>query len=260
MITYLTTFSFRLVVDIILSLLLVYGICKMLKGTNALSILIAIFFIFGLWVLAFLLDMKIISKILYQFISVGVIGIIIIFQPEIRRYFTMIGAKSIERGKKRRFLFWRIDESKQQILNSTDLVQAYGHLSEKKTGALIVLPKTNDLEAIVHSGELLDCAIDVQLIETIFFKNTPLHDGAMIIQDNRIKAARCILPVSNNYDIPAHLGLRHRSAIGITEQTDAIAITVSEETGHISFAKAGLLVENISLTQLQETLDKEFNS
>src|SRR5574344_2041264 len=116
MITYLTTFSFRLVADIILSLILIYFVCKMLKGTNALSILIAIFFIFGLWIVVYLLDMKIMAQILYQFISVGVIGIIIIFQPEIRRYFSMIGSRSLERGKKKKFRFWRISDTKEQAL------------------------------------------------------------------------------------------------------------------------------------------------
>src|SRR5574344_1662191 len=116
MIAYLTTFSFRLVIDIILSLILIYIVCKILKGTNALSILVAIAFIFALWVVTYLLGMIIIAAILYQFISVGVIGIIIIFQPEIRRYFSMIGAKSLERGKKKKFRFWRISDTKEQAL------------------------------------------------------------------------------------------------------------------------------------------------
>jgi uncharacterized protein (TIGR00159 family) len=144
--------------------------------------------------------------------------------------------------------------------NSTAIVQAYQHLAQSKTGALIVIAKHNDLDTIIKTGEVLECSINTQLIETIFFKNTPLHDGAMIIKDNMIKAARCILPVSSDYSIPPHLGLRHRSAIGITEQTDAIAIIVSEQTGQISIAKAGNLQEGITPTRLQEFLNQEFNS
>jgi uncharacterized protein (TIGR00159 family) len=247
-------------IDIILSCVLVYFIYKMLKGTNALSILIAFFVLFIIWRIVSFFQMHILSEIIGQFISVGAIGIIIIFQPEIRRFFTMIGSKSMERGKRGKFLFWKITNKKENNLNTSVLVQAYQHLSQSKTGALIVLSKRNDLESIIHTGEVLDCEINSQLIETIFFKNTPLHDGALIIKGNTIKAARCILPVSTNYNIPASLGLRHRSGIGITEQTDAISIMVSEQTGNISIAKAGNLEENISPTRLQEFLNNEFNS
>lgn len=252
---------FRIIdlIDIFLSCLLIYFIYKMLKGTNALSILVAFLIIYILWKVVLFFDMKILSEIMGRFISVGVIGLIIIFQPEIRRFFAMLGSKSIERGKKKRFLFWKIEGNQEDNLNATILVQAYQHLSQSKTGALIILSKHNELDTIVHSGEVLNCEINAQLIETIFYKNTPLHDGAMIIKDNTIKAARCILPVSSNYNIPPYLGLRHRSAIGITEQTDAIAIVVSEQTGNISISKAGELEENVTPTRLQEFLDQEFN-
>jgi uncharacterized protein (TIGR00159 family) len=203
--------------------------------------------------------MEILTKIIGQFISVGAIGIIIIFQPEIRRFFALIGSKSMERGNKK-FFFWRINKDNENNFNSTAIVQAYQHLAQSKTGALIVIARHNDLDTIIKTGEVLECSINTQLIETIFFKNTPLHDGAMIIKDNMIKAARCILPVSSDYSIPPHLGLRHRSAIGITEQTDAIAIIVSEQTGQISIAKAGNLQEGITPTRLQEFLNQEFNS
>lgn len=253
---------FRIVdiIDIVLSCFLVYFIYKMLKGTNALSILVAFFIIYILWRVVIFFDMQILSEIMGRFISVGVIGLIIIFQPEIRRFFAMLGSKSMERGKKRKILFWKIENGNENYLNSTIIVQAYQHLSQSKTGALIVLSKHNELETIIHSGEVLNCEINAQLIETIFFKNTPLHDGALIIRGNKIQAARCILPVSSNYNIPSALGLRHRSALGITEQTDAIAIIVSEQTGNISISKAGELEENVTPTRLQEFLDQEFNA
>lgn len=255
-------FPLRIVdlLDIFLSCVLIYFIYKLLKGTNALSIVITFLIIYLIWIVVSFLQMRILTEVIGQFISVGAIGIIIIFQPEIRRFFAMLGSKSIERGKKNKFFFWRINKSETDNFNTTAIVQAYQHLSQSKTGALIVISKYNDLDTIIQSGELLDCKINTQLIETIFFKNTPLHDGAMIIKDNTIKAARCILPVSSNYNIPANLGLRHRSAIGITEQTDAIAIIVSEQTGHISISKSGNLQEEVTPSRLQEFLDQEFNS
>lgn len=248
------------VLDIAFSCVLVYFIYKLLKGTTALSIIITFVTIYFFWIIVSYLEMRILSKVIGQFISVGAIGIIIIFQPEIRRFFALLGSRSIERGKKNRFFFWKINKHQLDHFNSTAIVKTYQHLSQSQTGALIVIAKYNDLESIIHTGELLDCEINSQLIETIFFKNSPLHDGAMIIKDNTIRAARCILPVSSSYQIAPNLGLRHRSAIGITEQTDSIAIVVSEQTGAISIAKAGVLEENITPTRLQEVLDYEFNT
>lgn len=254
------TFPFKIVdiLDLFFSCLLIYFIYKLLRGTNALGIVFTFIGIYILWIIVSLLKMEILTKIIGQFISVGAIGIIIIFQPEIRRFFALIGSRSMDGNKK--FFFWRINKENGNQFNSTAIVQAYQHLSQSKTGALIVLARRNDLETIINTGEVLECSINTQLIETIFFKNTPLHDGAMIIKDNIIKAARCILPVSSDYNIPPHLGLRHRSAIGITEQTDAIAIIVSEQTGNISIAKAGKLQEGITPSRLQEFLNHEFNS
>ncbi|MDD2530040.1 MAG: diadenylate cyclase CdaA [Bacteroidales bacterium] len=254
-------FTFKLVdfFDVLFSCILIYFIYKLLRGTNALGIVFSFIGIYILWIIVSLLRMEILTKILGQFISVGAIGIIIIFQPEIRRFFAMVGSKSMKRGYKK-FFFWKINKDDKDKLNSTAIVQAYQHLSQSKTGALIVIARHNDLDTIINTGEVLECKINTQLIETIFYKNTPLHDGAMIIKDNMIKAARCILPVSSNFNIPPHLGLRHRSAIGISEQTDAIAIIVSEQTGQISIAKAGNLQEGITPTKLQEFLNQEFNS
>ena len=138
-------------------------------------------------------------------------------------------------------------------------MQACTHMSQTLTGALIVICKSNPLDAIVQTGEAFTSQISSQLLETIFFKNTPLHDGAVIISENKIKAARCILPVSKNLDIPVSMGLRHRSAIGITEQTDAIAVIVSEQTGKISVAKQGMARQGLTPNELQQYLNKEFN-
>lgn len=245
--------------DIILSALLFYSIYKLIRGTNAISIFVGFFVVYLIWKIVNILEMRLLSEIIGQFISVGVIALIVIFQPEIRRFLLLLGTKSMNNSKKRSFFWWRIDSEEKKNFNSTAIVQAYQHMSMQKIGALIVIAKHNELDTIVHSGEVINCDINSQLIETVFFKNTPLHDGAMIIKGNTIIAARCILPVSSNREIPANFGLRHRSAIGITEQTDAIAIIVSEQTGHISAVKEGVLEENISPTRLQEFLDQELN-
>jgi uncharacterized protein (TIGR00159 family) len=144
-------------------------------------------------------------------------------------------------------------------LDITPIVQACGHMSQTLTGALIVICKSNPLTNIIQTGEVFNSQISSQLLETIFFKNTPLRDGALIIAEGEIKAARCILPVSNNQSIPVSMGLRHRSAIGITEQTDAISIIVSEQTGKISVAKQGNVTQGLTLTELQQYLNNEFN-
>ncbi|MDR0971596.1 MAG: diadenylate cyclase CdaA [Bacteroidales bacterium] len=257
---FIQTFPLRIAdyLDIILSIILIYFIYRLLKGSTALNIVIAFLIIYLVWVAVSFFKMRILTEIIGQFISVGAIAIIIIFQPEIRRYFAMLGSKSVSRSRNGRFFFWKMNKSETDKFNSIAIIQAYKHLSQSKTGALIVLLRNNDLETIIQTGEVLDCKINTQLIETIFFKNTPLHDGAVIIKGNFIKAARCILPVSTNYNLPPHLGLRHRSAIGISEQTDAIAIVVSEQTGNISIAKAGRLEEDVTPTRLQEFLNEEF--
>ncbi|MFA5540653.1 MAG: diadenylate cyclase CdaA [Bacteroidales bacterium] len=254
--------SFRFVdaLDIFLSALLFYSVYKLIKGTNAINIFLGFFIIFIIWKIVNLFQMRLLSEIIGQFISVGVIALIIIFQPEIRRFLLLLGTRSISNGKRRKFLWWRIENQDKKHFNSTAIVQSYQHLSQQKTGALVVISRFNDLESIIQTGEIINSELSSQLIETIFFKNTPLHDGAVIVSGNRILAARCILPVSSNSQIPANLGLRHRSAIGITEQTDSLAVVVSEQTGGISVVKGGIIEHNISPSRLQEFLDKELNS
>lgn len=161
----------------------------------------------------------------------------------------------------RRWSKWLFAGSKKQVpvLDVTSIVQACGHMSQSLTGALIVFCKSNPLDQIAQTGDCFSSEINSRLLETIFFKNTPLHDGALIIENGRIKAARCILPVSKNPDIPPSMGLRHRSAVGVTEQTDAIAVIVSEQTGKISVAKNGTVRQGLSTNELQQYLNKEFN-
>lgn len=250
---------FRLVdlIDIALVALLFYYLYRLLKGTNAVSIFIGFLLIFFSWKIVSFCDMKLLSEIIGQFISVGVIAIIVIFQAEIRQFLLRLGSNSWSSRWLSR-LFSRTKENEPN-LDVTSIVQACGHMSQTLTGALIVICKDNPLEQIIQTGDAFTSQISSQLLETIFFKNTPLHDGAVIISKGEIKAARCILPVSKNQSIPVSMGLRHRSAIGITEQTDAISVIVSEQTGKISVAKQGVVRQGLSLNELQQYLNSEFN-
>jgi uncharacterized protein (TIGR00159 family) len=161
--------------------------------------------------------------------------------------------------KPKRFLFWRVDISNENNLSIDPIIQACQKMSHSRTGALVVIANKNELPTFVNSGEIIEANVSKQLLENIFFKNSPLHDGAVIIVNNRIRAARCILPVSGNRNISHDLGLRHRSAMGITEQSDAIAIVVSEQTGKISYCKKGELTLDIQPSQLKDFLEEEFN-
>ncbi|MBR5254508.1 MAG: diadenylate cyclase CdaA [Bacteroidales bacterium] len=246
-------------VDIILVAVLFYYLYKLLKGTNALNILIGFILIYITSKVVKYLEMKLLTEILDQFISVGVIALIIIFQSEIRRFLILLGSNGfLDKWKK--LIFWKNDKVSKNKLDSSAIVLACNHLSQSYTGALIVICKTNPLEQIIQTGDVFESEINSQLLETIFFKNTPLHDGAVIVKDNKIQAARCILPVSKNNNIPVSMGLRHRSAIGITETSDAISVIVSEQTGKISIVKQGVVKHGISSHELQTFLDKEFNS
>jgi uncharacterized protein (TIGR00159 family) len=253
--------SFKIIdfIDIALVAVLFYYLYKLLKGTNALNIVIGFILIYITSKVVKYLDMKLLTEILDKFISVGAIALIVIFQSEIRRFLILLGSNGfLDKWKK--IIFWKNDKVAKNNLDSSAIVLACNHLSQSYTGALIVICKTNPLEQIIQTGDVFSSEINSQLLETIFFKNTPLHDGAVIINENKIQAARCILPVSKNNNIPASMGLRHRSAIGITEQTDAISVIVSEQTGKISVVKQGVVKHGISIDELQTYLDKEFNS
>ena len=247
------------IIDILLVALMLYELYNLLKGTAAINILIGIIAIFLMWRLVRILEMELLSEILGAFISVGFIALIVVFQPEIRKFLLLLGTPSFMRKKNRRFFFWRIRPGSDEELDIDPIVQACHKMAILKTGALIVIGKVHELEEFEQTGQKLNANISEQLIENIFFKNAPLHDGAVIILNNKIKAASCILPVSKNDKLPAHIGLRHRSAVGVTEKTDAIAIVVSEQTGKISWCKEGKLLHNIQPSQLKSLLEEEFN-
>ncbi|HQN99207.1 MAG TPA: diadenylate cyclase, partial [Bacteroidales bacterium] len=218
------TFRWIDAIDIFLVALLLYEFYNLVKGTGAINIFIGIVAIIVLWKIVSALEMVLLSEILGAFISVGFIALIVVFQPEIRQFLLLLGNPSFIQERRRKFLFWRIPAANDERLAVDVIVSACQRMGNTATGALIVIAKTNELKEYVLSGEPIDSIISVPLLETIFFKNTPLHDGAAIIINNRIKAARCILPVSSNNKIPIELGLRHRAAIGVTERTDAIAL------------------------------------
>ena len=230
------------VIDIILVALLLYYVYKLIKGTVAINIFVGIVITYLIYLLVDVLQMKMLTRILGGFMSVGLIALIVVFQPEIRKFLLMIGSTNI--GTKGGLLK-RMSFLKTEGVNKTDaevIVSACTKMGSSKTGALIVLERNNNLDFLVNTGDEMNIKVTQPILESIFFKNSPLHDGAIIIANNTIKATRVILPVNNEKKIPDRFGLRHRAAIGITEKTDAIALVVSEETGQVSYIKNGEFV------------------
>lgn len=246
------------VIDILLVAVLLYQFYNLIKGTGAINIFLGIIAFYIIWKLVRALHMELLSEILGAFISVGFIALIVVFQPEIRRFLFLVGTPNFMSNKPKRFFFWRLRLVNPNQLEIHHIIDACKKMSETKTGALIVLAGRNELKSFASTGEAIDARISAQLLENIFFKNSPLHDGAVIIFDNRIVAARCILPVSDKLDLPEGLGLRHRAAIGITEQSDALSIIVSEQSGKISISANGVLQQNLNETALMEILEKRF--
>jgi uncharacterized protein (TIGR00159 family) len=239
--------------DIFFVAVLLFMLYKLLKGTAAINIFVGIVAVFILWKITDALKMQLLSDILGAFISVGIIALIIIFQPEIRQFLLALGTPSFLGKYGKRFSFMSSWFETSFETDTDPVVVACQHMSNIKQGALIVITRQNELQQVVSTGVLVDAEISSPLIENIFFKNSPLHDGAMVITQNRIKSAGCVLPVSKK-KLPRYAGLRHRAAIGITENSDAIAIIVSEETGFISYSTHGNIRHNIELATLQQKL------
>lgn len=245
------------IIDVVLVAYLMYKLYKLIKGTVALSIFIGLFTFVLFWLMIKTLNMQLSSTILDTFVNVGVIALIVVFQPEIRRFLLMLGNRY---NLTKRFAFDRLFDSKSPGMMSfyvEPLIRACEEFSVSRTGALIVITRQSDLVDYVKTGELINAVISKQLLKTIFYKNSPLHDGAVIISQSKIKAAGCILPVSQNMNLPKHLGLRHRAAMGITEATDAIAIVVSEETGNVSFFRSGKGEYKLSSEDLRKKLTQD---
>ena len=249
-------FTFIDFIDIILVAAIMFWIYRATRGTNAPYIISGIIMIYLMWVVVRTLNMELLSNILGQFVSVGVIALIIVFQPEIRRFLQMIGM----RQKRFNFIariFNRNDNTSVTII--APIVQACREMSAHKTGALIVIGRQSDLRLITEGGIAIDAKISTPLLENIFFKNAPLHDGAVVIEGDRIVAAKCSLPVTQS-DVPKSYGTRHRAAIGMSEISDAIILVVSEETGGISIAHGGTIHRDIAPDQLANLLQRHFGA
>ncbi len=244
------------IVDIFLVAVLLFTLFKMLKGTVAINIFFGIVALFLTWKLVDALQMELLSQILGAFISVGLVALIIIFQPEIRQFLFALGTPNFLSKYGIQFKFLQNIFKEKYVLNIDPIVVACQHMAEQQTGALIIITRQNELNQFITTGQVIEASISTQMIENIFFKNSPLHDGAMIITGNKIKAAGCIMPVTKQA-VSARAGLRHRAAIGISEVSDCIAIVVSEETGKISYSIKGEMKFRISPQRLQHMLVEE---
>lgn len=249
-------FGIKDIIDIFLVAVLLYNIYRLMKESRSLNVFIGIMVFVVLWLfVSQVLEMRLLGSIMDKLVSVGVLALIVLFQEDIRKFLYTLGAHQRFRNLLR---FFSSDKKKGQEDKETimPIVMACMSMAKGKVGALIVLERATPLDDIVDTGDTIDANINQRLIENIFFKNSPLHDGAMVISKKRVKAAGCILPVSHDMDIPKELGLRHRAAMGISQSSDAIAVVVSEETGRISMAVNGSFRLRLSAEELESLLTK----
>jgi uncharacterized protein (TIGR00159 family) len=254
------TIRFLDILDIFLVAILLYQVYRLIKGTVAFNIVIGMFSLYLLWLIVRALNMELLGSIMGQFIGVGVIALIVVFHPEIRKFLLFIGSNyNVNKVLSLDKLFGATKHNVIDHQQIDSLVDACVTMGKTKTGALIVIAGNSELKDQIITGEKLNAKISSSLIRTIFFKNSPLHDGAVIIKGNKISAAGCILPVTQK-ELDKALGLRHRAAVGITEITDAICLIVSEERGSISFSKGGEIRRRISKEVLTTLLEENFHS
>ena len=253
-------FGINDIIDIVLVAMLLYYIYRLMKESRSLNVFIGIIVFVIMWLfVSQILEMKLLGSIMDKLVSVGVIGLMIIFQEDIRKFLYNVGSHRQVRTLKRILSFGRSDRTVNEADKKTlmPIVMACMNMSKRREGALIVIERSVPLDDVVLTGDTIDSQVNQRLIENIFFKNSPLHDGAMIISHRRIKAAGCILPVSHDLDIPKDLGLRHRAAMGISQESDALAIVVSEETGGISIAVKGVFRLRLTAEALESILTQE---
>ncbi len=255
-------FSYLDIIDVLLVAILIYQVYKLLRGSIAFNIFLGMLLVYFIWFVVRMLDMELLGGIIGNFIEVGVIALLIVFQPEVRKFLLFLGRT----GRFSRYNNWwrslfsrekRNSEFESQI---AEVVSAIDSFKKSKTGAILVLSNTSRLQFYANTGVYIEGYISSKLLESIFEKNSPLHDGATIIADSKVIAAGCVLPVSDNPDLPSRLGLRHRATVGITEHSDALAVVVSEETGEISYARNGVLFQNISIPEMEGLLTRFFES
>jgi len=250
-------FGIKDVIDILLVALLLYNIYKLMRDSGSLNVFYGILVFIIMWiVVSQVLEMKLLGSIFDKLVSVGVLALIILFQEDIRRFFLTLGSNN------RLYSFLQLfsrkktqDEEENPAI--MQIVRACDYMSKNLVGALIIIERRMSLQDIENTGETIDANINAQLIKNIFFKNSPLHDGAMVIGGSRIVAARCTLPITERTDLPPRYGMRHKAAIGISEQCDADVIVVSEETGGISLVRGGQITPIDSLNTLKLLLGEK---
>lgn len=249
------------IVDLVLVIFICFQLFKLLKGSLAFNILIGLLTIYIFWLLVRYFQMPLMSDFLGEFAQVGIIAVLIVFQQEIRKFLLVIGNNSILGEKKSWWnIFpwkWKIQQTFQTPFD--EILEACRGLASQRAGAILVFPITSEMKFIASSGEALESLISKRLLLSIFNKYSPLHDGAVIISNGRIKAANCVLPVSENPNYINKYGLRHLAAIGITEQTDAICLVVSEEQGTISYVKEGHVESNLIAEEIIDRLNEQFS-
>ena len=245
------TISFIDILDILIVAYIIYRVMKLLKDTSAERLIKGIIILVGIMLLASMLHLTMISWLLQQALNVGLFAIVVVFQPELRRLLEQIGKGNFSR------LIVPADAPDEVESMITATVSACADMSRTKTGALIVFERRERLGEIISTGTMVDAAPSAELIKNIFFKNSPLHDGAMIVRAGRVCAAGCVLPLSGNQSLSRDLGTRHRAAVGMSESADSVLVVVSEETGSISVAIGGMLKRHLSPDMLRKLLENE---
>jgi uncharacterized protein (TIGR00159 family) len=253
-------FGFFDILDVVLVAFIIYQLYNLIRGTIAANILLGVVLIYVLYYVVTALKMHLLTAILSKFADVGIIAVIVVFQQEIRRFLLLVGKNaSLQRNKAWwRYFFGKNEDEKNNYTRIKPIIDACKSMKQTRTGALIVFAKYYDEQFYQNSCEVVDAKISKRLLESIFQKNSPLHDGAVVISENKIKSASCILPLTDKADLPPQFGLRHRAGIGVTEANEATALIISEETGEISYAKQGKVKMNISFAELEKLLNKDF--
>ncbi len=252
------SFGFLDLLDILLVAILIYQIYKLVRGTVAVNIFYGVFLVYVLWMLVRALNMQLLGTILGQAVGLGLLALLIVFQQEVRRFLLVLGTRYFRKGKISLNNLFSFQSARESDWDFSSIVTACEHLSKTRTGALLVMAKKSELRAFAETGAMVDAVISSDLIESIFRKGSPMHDGGMILAKNRISAAKCVLPVTENPNLPADLGLRHKAGVGMSENSDSFVIIVSEETGDISYANQGRLVQKVSGVELRRILPLVF--
>lgn len=247
------------IIDILLVAFLMYQVYYLIKGTVAFNIFLGISLVIMLYLFVNMLQMKLLSSILGALLGGGAIALIILFQQEIRRFLVFLGTRYFPNRTFTLESLLRRNAPEHQKLRIASIHKACCNMAKSKTGALIVISRDSSLELYIETGDVLNANISSRMIESIFMKNGPLHDGAIIIQNNKIAGARCVLPFTNSTELPPYFGMRHRAGLGISENTDAFVILISEERGEISIAEQSELTQGLTEDELWHILKKKFD-